>query len=150
MRGARILVHLTESGLIYLVIQVVRLALSLSVNANPAPRDVLSRVYGIFGAVTAIVTAMYTPALIIILKYGYSMTETSPSSLSSSTSSRPRRRRNSSIQFKSNTSSVSGAVCLEEEMLERCSTRKSEFDIPQAVLAPALERECADNVEELH
>lgn len=74
--GARVLLFLTESGLFYVIIQIIRLALTLSVVPSTPTYGSLVSAGTVFHNITRIMTAMYTPALIIIIQYGYSIADT--------------------------------------------------------------------------
>jgi hypothetical protein len=73
--GARILLLLTESGLIYAIIQIIRFALTISIVPSTPVYGSLFTAAGIFQSATTILTAMYTPALILIVHHGYSATD---------------------------------------------------------------------------
>lgn len=74
--GEKIMVLLAESGFLYGLIQLVRLALSISNNSSVPFYSPLDTADSVFSSSTAVITAMYTPVLIIIIDYGYSMADT--------------------------------------------------------------------------
>lgn len=75
MRSSQVLVFLTESGAFYAVLQIVRLALSVSVVPSTPAYGSLDTAFAVFQSSTQFITAMYTPALIIIINYGYSIAD---------------------------------------------------------------------------
>lgn len=74
-RGARVLLHLTESGLFYAMIQIVRLGLVLGLNPSTPIFGSLFTGSRAFNTASAIVTAMYTPAVILIVTHGFSIAD---------------------------------------------------------------------------
>ncbi|TFL01047.1 hypothetical protein BDV98DRAFT_583096 [Pterulicium gracile] len=74
--GAKILFLLTESGAFCVVLQIVRLSLALSINPSTQPYGRLWAANSIFHSVTQTIVAMYTPALILIIHYGFSVADT--------------------------------------------------------------------------
>lgn len=117
MQSGKVLVLLTESGLIYCAIQVVRFALALSVNSSTSPTSSQFRATSIFMSVSQIITAMYPPALTLIINYGHSVSNTvnlnsdSSHGYSSSELGRGNRRSPrvvSDIQFRQRTQTSSG------------------------------------------
>ncbi|TFK98746.1 hypothetical protein BDV98DRAFT_572163 [Pterulicium gracile] len=75
-RGSKVLVYLTESGAFYAVIQIIRLALTLSISPSTPTYGSLDTACAVFAGTSAIVTAMHTPAVILIVKYGLSIADT--------------------------------------------------------------------------
>lgn len=69
----KILVLLTESGLLYLLIQITKLGLVSSLKSSVIVFGSLDTATTVFALCSMIVGAMYTPALILIIHYGYSM-----------------------------------------------------------------------------
>lgn len=78
--GAMVLLYLTESGAFYAAIQIVRLALSLSVVPSTPVYGSLHTASNIFTYATAIITAMYPPAVILIIRNNLSITDNIDSS----------------------------------------------------------------------
>jgi hypothetical protein len=76
LTGTRVLILLTESGLLYAVIQIIRLALTVSIVPSTSQNGSLVTAFQIFERTTSIIAAMYPPALILIINYNYSMEET--------------------------------------------------------------------------
>lgn len=81
LRGASILLFLTESGIFHAVVQVVRLALTLSVDSSSSSSasksDPLYIASMTFSSVTNVnvVAAMYTPAVLLIVNFGLSFAD---------------------------------------------------------------------------
>jgi hypothetical protein len=71
--GTRVLILLTESGLLYAVIQIIRLALTVSVGPYTPYNGSLATATHIFNRATTILAAMYSPSLILIINYKCSM-----------------------------------------------------------------------------
>jgi hypothetical protein len=71
--GTRVLILLTESGLLYAVVQILRLALTVSVVPSTPINGSLVTATHVFERTTMILAAMYPPALILIINYNCSM-----------------------------------------------------------------------------
>ncbi|TFK96040.1 hypothetical protein BDV98DRAFT_576845, partial [Pterulicium gracile] len=76
LHGARILLLLAESGLLFAIFQIVSLALSSAVVPSTPQYGSLDTATVVFSHITVILVSMYTPALIIILNHGYSVSDT--------------------------------------------------------------------------
>ncbi|TFL00041.1 hypothetical protein BDV98DRAFT_605511 [Pterulicium gracile] len=76
LSSSRILTHLTESGLFYALLQIARLALTVSVVPSTPRYSTLDTAQRVFQRGGAIVTAMYPPALILIVNHGCSVADT--------------------------------------------------------------------------
>jgi hypothetical protein len=74
--GTKILILLTESGLLYAALQIVRLGLAASVVPSTPPYGSLNTATYVFERTSFVVSSMYTPALIIIIHHRYSFTDT--------------------------------------------------------------------------
>ncbi|TFK95392.1 hypothetical protein BDV98DRAFT_577791 [Pterulicium gracile] len=74
--GAKILVLLAESGLVYAILQIIRLSLILSFGESTPAYGSLDTGYAIFQSANLVVVAMYPPSLIIIIDRGYSIADT--------------------------------------------------------------------------
>ncbi|TFL03244.1 hypothetical protein BDV98DRAFT_602727 [Pterulicium gracile] len=72
LQATKILLLLAESGVIYAMIQIIRLALT----ATPLKSASATTASAVFQSSTQVVTAMYTPTLIILIHYGYSIADT--------------------------------------------------------------------------
>jgi hypothetical protein len=108
------LILLTESGLLYAVIQIIRLALVVSVVPSTPQNGSLVTAFQVFERTTMIIAAMYPPALILIINHNYSMADSvistsTDTSISRSTSDPPfhdhlppvyARKRTSDIVFR--------------------------------------------------
>lgn len=115
LSSGRILVFLTESGVFYAVIQIIRLGLSLA----PGTTEYTSMRYGssVFLSMSLVVTAMYTPAVMIIINYGFSISNTIQMASFSSSDVTPQHRGSvSNIVFGRGTarSSIAGNVTIAE------------------------------------
>ncbi|TFK98964.1 hypothetical protein BDV98DRAFT_606451 [Pterulicium gracile] len=97
--AVRILAVLTESGLMYAVIQIARLIFM----AVPSSSMRFITFASVFQNITQIITAMYTPLLILLTHYGYSMADTTTPVISMSqpryrtSSTREHRRRSGAM-----------------------------------------------------
>lgn len=131
LSSGRILVFLTESGAFYAIIQITRLGLSLA----PGTTEYTSMRYGssVFLSMSLVMTAMYTPAVMIIINCGFSISNTiQMTSFSSSDETPPYRGSVSNIVFGRGTarSSMVGPTASEHTTVQHdLRGRMSEDDV---------------------
>lgn len=76
LRSLKILLLLVESGFLYATIQIARLALAISIVPSTPVYGVLHTAQKVFESISQIVTAIYTPATILIISSRHSIADT--------------------------------------------------------------------------
>jgi hypothetical protein len=67
LSGTRLLIILVESGVVYIAMQIIRLALYLAVLPSTPPTAIVLTVQEVFQKLGVITSAIYSPALILII-----------------------------------------------------------------------------------
>ncbi|TFK95949.1 hypothetical protein BDV98DRAFT_659448 [Pterulicium gracile] len=75
INSARILVFFAESGFIYMLMQIIRVAFNVLMSNDEVHGSLHTGIL-LFQDISVILCAMFTPALILIVNYGYSLADT--------------------------------------------------------------------------
>lgn len=141
------------------MIQIIRLALSVSIVHSTPLYGSLMTATSIFSSVTEVVTAMYTPAIVLIISLGYSIEDTvrfgSSSSETDTTPGSARRRpfprTVSNIVFGRNQHSegaTASSVSTTGEMLRTLDSRSRSGHAGRAELGSPVNAEQKEKIDE--